>query len=298
MTLPRRWVRRIVIWPLPVILVVLYLATVPLLLIIALVLSYLLPGKLRALRSLGLVTVYLMTEAAAIVVAFVLWLASGFGWRIRSPRFLTAHYAVLRWIVRMLVAAGSRLFSLDIQVDGQPLVADDHDPSTIEVPLIVLSRHAGPADSLLLLHEIMSWKGRRPRLVAKDLLQLDPALDIYLNRLPNRFISPNPAPGAGAVEAIAELAQGMTNADAFVIFPEGGNFTEKRRLKAIDRLRSGGHEVAADRAEQMRNVLPPRPAGTQAALAAAPSADAVFVAHTGLDSIATVADLWLSIPSR
>lgn len=65
--------------------------------------------------------------------------------------------------------------------------------------VIVLSRHAGPADSFLLLHEVMSWKGRRPRIVAKAALQLDPALDILLNRLPNRFIVQNPPPGSDTV---------------------------------------------------------------------------------------------------
>jgi hypothetical protein len=46
----------------------------------------------------------------------------------------------------------------------------------------------------------------------------------------------------------------------------------------------------------MRNVLPPRPGGVQAALAAAPHADVVFVAHTGLEHLSTVRDLWRGLP--
>ena len=297
MRLPNRWVRRFLIWPLPVIVVVLYLATVPLLIIAALVVSYHLPGKLRALRALGLATVYLFVEAAALIVGFVLWVASGFGWKLKSPAFVAAHYAVLKLVLRVLVGFGRRLFSLEIRADDEPIPADDHDPTTVEAPLIVMSRHAGPADSFLLLHEVMSWRGRRPRIVAKDLLQLDPTIDLYLNRLPNRFITPNPGRGSGTVEAIGQLAEGMTHQDALVIFPEGGNFTPARRLRAIDRLREGGHQAAAERAEELRNVLPPRPAGSRAAMASASDADAVFVAHTGLDTIATIQDLWFAIPT-
>ncbi len=298
MTLPPRWVRRFILWPLPVLAVVVYLSTVPLLLIAAFLISYRLPGKLRAVRSLGLATCYLAVEAAVTSIALLLWIASGFGWKQTTERFIGYHYRLFKLALRILVMAATRLFTLEITSAGPQLPSDDGDESTTEHPLIVMSRHAGPADSLLLLHQVMSWKGRRPRIVAKDSLQFDPALDILLNRLPNRFISMNPTGSSTAVDAIADLASGMTNEDAFVIFPEGGNFTEERRLKAIDRLRKGGHDVAAKRAEALRNVLPPRPAGSLAAMSASPTADLVFVAHTGLDQIATIADLWTAIPDH
>ena len=296
MSLPPRWLRRIILWPLPIIAIFFYVTTVPLLLIAAFVISYRLPGKLRAVRSLGLASCYLALEAIVVVAAFGLWIASGFGWKQRTDPFVRAHYRLFRWTLATLIAAATRLFSLEITTSGAPLPTDDHDETTSENPLIVMSRHAGPADSLLLLHEVMSWEGRQPRIVMKDLLQLDPAFDILLNRLPNRFISPNPKEGHSTIDSIADLAGGMTSADAFVIFPEGGNFTANRKIKAIDRLREGGHIAAAERAAALRNVLPPRPAGTLAAITACPTADLVFVAHTGLDQIATIGDLWTAIP--
>lgn len=298
MRLPARPIRRFVIWPLPLLAVVLYLATVPLVLVAAFVLSYLLPGHLRGLRVLGLATVYLVAEAAGTVAAFLLWVAAGFGWKLRSPTFQRAHYEVLRLILVVVVGLGRRLFTLEIVADDHDLPGDDGDPDTHESPLVVMSRHAGPADSFLLLHEVMSWQGRQPRIVAKDLLQFDPVIDIYLNRLPNLFISPRSAGGPRPADAIRSLASTMTSRDALVIFPEGGNFTPQRRLRAIDRIRAGGDEAAAARAAKLRNVLPPRPAGTMAALNGAPDADAVFVAHTGLDQLATVGDLWWAIPTR
>jgi hypothetical protein len=39
----------------------------------------------------------------------------------------------------------------------------------------VLSRHAGPGDSFLLVHQLLSVYQRRPRVVMKATLQLDPS---------------------------------------------------------------------------------------------------------------------------
>jgi 1-acyl-sn-glycerol-3-phosphate acyltransferase len=289
----------------------LYVASVPLLLIIALILSYRFPGRLRLVRAVGLFSVYFFVEAAVMVAGFVLWVASGFGWKLKSPAFIAAHYALMRWALRMLVGAGQRLYELEIThrrpgghgESGQdidtPAGADltlAGEDTQLDNPMIVMARHAGPADSVLLMNELMSGQGRRPRIVVKDLLQIDPAFDLLLNRLPNRFVpSKKTGPKPNTVALIGELAADMGPDDAFVIFPEGGNFTPGRRLRAIDRLRTAGHEEAAERAEALRNVLPPRPAGSLAALAAAPEADVVFVAHTGLDAIATPADVWFEL---
>ena len=52
----------------------------------------------------------------------------------------------------------------------------------------------------------------------------------------------------------------------------------------------------AQRAEEMINVLAPRPGGVLAALDAAPEADVLLVAHTGLDHVVSLADIWHSLP--
>ncbi len=95
---------------------------------------------------------------------------------------------------------------------------------------------------------------------------------------------------------MGELARGLGHEDALLIFPEGGNFTARRRRRAIDSLRGRGFHARAGQAEAMRNVLPPRPGGVVAALAAAPHADVVFVAHTGLEHLSTPRDLWRGLP--
>ena len=81
-----------------------------------------------------------------------------------------------------------------------------------------------------------------------------------------------------------------------MIFPEGGNFTPQRRERAINRLNRLGLHRMAERAEEMINVLAPRPGGVLAALDAAPEADVLLVAHTGLDHVVSIADVWHSLP--
>ena len=52
---------------------------------------------------LWMVLLYLLLESVALVALFALWVASGFGWRIRSPRFQRAHYVIVQWFLQSAV---------------------------------------------------------------------------------------------------------------------------------------------------------------------------------------------------
>jgi 1-acyl-sn-glycerol-3-phosphate acyltransferase len=289
--LPPRWVRRLVLAPAIVLAAGAAVVTLPVWLLLSVALSPLAPGRLRPLRVLWVGTLYLVLEAVLLAALAGLWVASGFGLLVRSPPFRRRHYGLVRWCLRVMYREATRALRVTVRVEGPP--PDEYAGR----PLLVFCRHAGPGDSLLLTHALVNWYGREPRIVLKATLQWDPALDVLLNRLPNRFISPHPGRREEAVEAeIAALATGLDGDDAFVIFPEGGNFTEPRRRRAIDRLRRLGLHRMARRAEAMRHVLAPRPGGVSAALAAAPDADVVWVAHTGVDHLLTVADIWRELP--
>ena len=162
-------------------------------------------------------------------------------------------------------------------------------------PLLVMCRHAGPGDSFILMYALLHWYAREPRVVLKNTLAWDPAIDVLLRRT-RPLHHPNPEDGEDLESQIAALATGLDHNDAFVIFPEGGNFTPDRRERAIEKLRSLGLERMAQRAEQMPHVLAPRPGGFLAALDASPGTDVLLVAHTGLDHLTTVGDLWREIP--
>jgi 1-acyl-sn-glycerol-3-phosphate acyltransferase len=270
------------------------LSLAPVLVLVAAVLSPLLPGRWRPLRLLAFLLIYLAVEVAALVAAVVLWYLSGFGWQLRGPTFVALHYAVLRRVLRTVTTAARWLFRLRIRTDGtgwSPL--DDGVPGS-ENAMVVLSRHAGPGDSVLLVDTLMDRDHlRRPRIVLKEALRLDPLVDVYLGRLPSAFLVPG---RRDAVERVAELARGLGTEDALLIFPEGGNFTPGRRRRAIAALRGKGLTEEAEAAERMEHLLPPRPGGVAAALAAAPHADVVLVAHTGLEHLSTAGDLWRGLP--
>jgi 1-acyl-sn-glycerol-3-phosphate acyltransferase len=301
MPLPSRWLRRLVLAPAMIALAVVLVTTLPLWLVLAAAASPLVPGYLRPLRLVWLVVFYVLWDAAALVALFGLWLASGFGWRKRSPGFQRAHYVLTGWFLRVLFWQARWTLRLRIDISGS-----DPDTALPGRPELVVSRHAGPGDSLILIHALVNWFDREPRIVLKDTLQWDPAVDVMLNRLPNRFITLHRDGTAipyrrrrrteTVTDQITHLATGLDENDAFVIFPEGGNFTPRRRVRAIEWLRARGLERMAARAEAMRHVLAPRPGGLLSALDAAPDAGVIFVAHTGLDRMMTVADVWRELP--
>ena len=267
-------------------------------LLLLVLVSFALPPWFKPLRVLGFAIVYLALEVVGLTILFLTWVASGFGWKIRSDFFIRLHYGLLRGLLETLFVFGRRFFCLTVVRAGSMDMDDlDGDGERDDRPRLVLSRHAGPGDSFLLVREILSWTGRRPRIVLKDTLQVDPIIDVLLGRLPVAFIDPNPTDPEAATRAIEELAAGMGPDDALLIFPEGGNFTEGRRSTRIDRLRAAGHDEAADRAERMQHVLAPRPGGVRRVLLAQPGADVVVVAHTGLDRLTDMRTIWREIPT-
>ena len=77
------------------------------------------------------------------------------------------------------------MLALQIETDGP---SPDAYPGT---PLLVSCRHAGPGDSFTLIHALMHWYHREPRVVLKDTLAWDPSVDVIMNRIPARFVSPS-----------------------------------------------------------------------------------------------------------
>jgi len=282
--------RRVVVAPAIIALTFFLLTSIPLWLLLAAVVSPRLPGHWRPLRLLFIGLLYLVLESVLLVVFFGLWLASGLGWRMRTPYFEAIHYDLGQLFLQAFFAQSQRVLNFEIETVGP---APDAYPGE---PLLVCCRHAGPGDSFVLMHALLSWYHREPRVVLKNTLAWDPMIDVLLSRIPARFVNPNPKAGSDLESTIAELARNLDENDAFVIFPEGGNFTPERRERAIARLRKLGLDRMAQRAEQMTNVLAPRPGGLIAALGAAPEADVVLVAHTGLDHMRTVGDVWRELP--
>ena len=284
-----RWfVQRCVAAPAVIVLTVLMWTTLPLWLLGTAVVSHLMPGRFRLLRLVWVFVVYVTCESLLLLIMLGLWFSSGFGRWVCTPYFEGIHYDLVQGTMWVFFREAERVLRLRIDTDGP---TPDAFPGE---PILVCCRHAGPGDSFTLIHALMHWYQREPRVVLKDTLRWDPCVDVLLARLPATFIGPRH--GVDLEDEIAKLAHDLDENDAFVIFPEGGNFTPERRERAIARLRRLGFERMARRAERMRHVLAPKPGGLLAALNAAPDADVVLVAHTGLDHMLTVRDVWRELP--
>ncbi|RYE74523.1 MAG: 1-acyl-sn-glycerol-3-phosphate acyltransferase, partial [Myxococcales bacterium] len=226
--------------------------TAPIWLIAMAVAASFVPAWLRPVRVLWLMALHLTLEAVALLEMLGLWIASGFGLAIRRPFFERIHYDIAQTYLWIVVREARRVLHLKIEMVGEK---PDAFPGS---PLLVFSRHAGPGDSFTLMYALMHWYHREPRVVLKDTLRWDPALGILLGRLPSRFVG-TPRPGEpGLEEKVGELARNLDENDAFLIFPEGGNFTPARRDRQIERLRKLGLHAMAERAETMIHVLAPR----------------------------------------
>ncbi len=286
--LPPRWVRRIVVAPLVVALCLALLAISPIVLVLSALVDLVVPGNWRTLRISAFATFFLLMEVGGIVVLFALWVVFGFGTRIRTERSKDVHYRLMAFYLGLMYKVVSFLFGLRINIEER----QPPQPG----PILVFSRHAGPGNSLMLIGTMMIAYNRKPRIVMLAKLQWDPLFDTMFNRLPNRFIKHDKSKSDAYVAAIGDLAKNLGDQDAFVLFPEGRDFSQRLRRRAIDYLRRKGFDRHADRAESMLHVLPPRHRGPLAAITSAPEADVAFVAHSVLEELGSFKQLWRRIP--
>jgi 1-acyl-sn-glycerol-3-phosphate acyltransferase len=248
-------------------------------------------GRGRPARFAAFCLAYLAVEYAGLFQLAWLWVfASPRGDARRRARYEDAHYALLDRLLGLLWAVGRRAFGVRVN----PPEKSDPLP---DGPLLVFSRHAGPGDSFLLVYALLEVIRRRPRVVLKRTLTLDPFIDLALSRTPNCFVGHSERDREQATERIAQLTGSLGPQDALLIFPEGGNFTRARRSKLIERLRRKHDWRLVPVARSLEHVLPPQPSGAFAAIdGSVPGATVVFVAHTGLDQMDTLGTVWRGVP--
>jgi 1-acyl-sn-glycerol-3-phosphate acyltransferase len=238
-----------------------------------------------------LMVAYFVRELGVLLGCGLLWLASGFGFRMRSRRFQLLHYRLLRWFVHGL--AKKALTLLDIDVVSE---ASDGAARALEAdrPVLFFSRHAGPGDAALLVDLLVTRYNRYPSVVFKDTLAIDPSVDLIGHRLPHAVLdTSNPAQCEARIQQVTAK---LGPRGVLLLFPEGGNFTRDRQQEAVPKLWRKGLRREAAMASEMSNVLPPHPAGVLAALRGNPDADVIFGAHTGLGLAAFPREIWRHTP--
>src|SRR5260370_27164089 len=108
---PPRLIRRLVLAPLAVVVAIAVAVLFPLLAVLTWIVGLLRrPGtsRNRPLRLLFFALVWLFADAAAVFMCLSLWIASGFGGRLRTQPYQTPPYALLRRVRFPVFRAAAR----------------------------------------------------------------------------------------------------------------------------------------------------------------------------------------------
>lgn len=248
-------------------------------------------GARKPAIAVRIVIAYCLRELGVLAIGAGLWMLSAGARLAGRPRIQGLYWSALRWFVNGLAQRALDLLQIDVRED-----IDEQTAAALrgDAPLIVLSRHAGPGDTVFLIDRLISHWSRHPSIVLRKAVALDPAIDIFTSRLPHGVI--DSAEGDAAERRIEELSAQLGSRGVLLLYPEGGNFTAERRRSALASLRRRGRRRAAAAAQRMAHVLPPRPSGVLAALRGNPDAPIVFVAHTGLGLAAYPGQIYRELP--
>jgi hypothetical protein len=183
---------------------------------------------------------------------------SAFYWLIGQSKNLPKHYALQRWWADRLLQSLKATCGFSVEVEN----IDALKPG----PVLMFARHASLADSLVSAYAVTTLAQMNPRYVLKRELLADPCLDVVGQRLPNHFLDRNATDSTPELLAIEKIA-------------------------LIDPAR-------ADRLQEMKHLLPPRPAGAAAMLRGSPNANVVFAWHVGFEGLDTFGGILRAISSR
>jgi len=282
-----RWKRRAVTIPTMLAATTVAILVLPVL-VPMLVVADVLRGRWRlpAVRIYLFVAQYAINDSAEILIASWYWLLAGCGTRLHSPTSIRRHERLQRWSLALLERRAAQLLGIHVTIDDESIKALE------PAPAIVLCRHVHIFDASL-PSVLYQPRGYHVRGVIMDELLADPGFDLLYRRLGSIFIPRTNGPQAR--RAVAELAAGLDTSTVAVIYPEGRLF----RPELLERVRAKLTKTDPERGARLaglRHVLPVRPGGVCTLLDAAPDADIVVVAHTGLDTYPDFRTLTRHIP--
>jgi 1-acyl-sn-glycerol-3-phosphate acyltransferase len=268
-------VRRLVTVPLYVALLLVLVSTLPLTIPVAACVDLARQTPWATVRSITFFAWYLGCEVIGVAASFILWVVGRLAWRVPDERYLDWHFGLQWWWARALLRGAAVIFQMRYEVEG--------DDDLGHGPILLFIRHASVGDTVIPAVFVSGRHGIRLRYVLKRELLWDPCLDIVGNRLPNYFVDRKSEDSAREVAAVRRLAEDVGPGEGVLLYPEGTRFTEAKRRRILDRIRNRGEPVLAERAQSLRNVLPPRLGGPLGLLEERPDADVVFCAHVGFD---------------
>lgn len=181
-----------------------------------------------------------------------------------------------------------RLVGIDLAIDSPALRRGE--------PALVLSRHAGVGDSLLMVYVITHHLRRVPQVVLKRELLWDPAMDLALGRLDAYFLRGNGVTPDQRAAELGAFADRIEPPDATLLFPEGRNWTPHRHREEVAAAVEKGDDERVAWLLRNPRVLSPRATGARRILAACPGIQVVIAGHQGLEDLMSVRAIWQELP--
>ncbi|WP_392426243.1 1-acyl-sn-glycerol-3-phosphate acyltransferase [Barrientosiimonas humi] len=243
----------------------------------------------RALRLVRLAVAGIAADLGILLGCWWLWLRHP-PWRRDPVAWREQHTALLDRRLTTVLQVAERTVGLQLRTDIPPVVA------RTPHPLLVLSRHIGSGDSLLVAYLVAHTFGRTPRVMLKRFLLWDAAADLLLNRLGSYFLPPRRVNVAERDRRLEAFARSLDAHDALILFPEGGNWSPRRHAASIEWAEQNGNPALQEWIRDHPRVLVPRAKGTQQMLEDSPDLVPVIIAHHGLDRTGSLGQIWRAVP--
>lgn len=275
-----RWKRRAVTIPGVILGALLWLALLPVLGTITLLVDLVRRKRFATTRFLLFAGVYLWSATVPLVCLFISWVICGTWAGAKWDRIFNHAAWLQRHWARALYRGGEACFSVTTDVEAVNF------PSDARGPFLVFARHTSVADTMLPLVVIRHDRDLPLRYVIKRELLVEPAIDVAGQRIPNAFVRRSGNDLSKEVDQVRKLAKNLKVGEGVLIYPEGTRFSRKKHAERLGSIRERD-PARYDRVRSYRRLLPMRLGGPIAMLEERPDADVLFFAHTGFEAVSS-----------
>lgn len=237
--------------------------------------------KWSVTRTYLFFTSFFLVECGGLVGALAIWIARPFA-RWDEARYQHLNRQLQSWWGRNLFWNAVRIFGVDVEIEGLPLLEDPQ-------PMLVMCRHASTLDTMLPIALVRQMK--HFRYVIKAELLNDPAMDVVAQRFPNCFVHRGGRDPEQEARNVVALGQELEETGAVVVYPEGTRFSPSKRARLLEKFSNEGDpENLLPVVQKLERTLPPLRHGARK-LVETMDTDVLFIAHRGIDRTGAMSDL-------
>ena len=242
-------------------------------------------GKIPRIRGVLVLLLALWIESFCVLWAFWVWVRTLGGMTKTPEEYMKINSGLKRFWMSSFFFGGTYLMGIKLDIEGMDLVRPG--------PYHLWVHHTSSGDTVIAGSLIEARNDVELRYVLKkELLLLDPCIDVIGRRLQNTYVDRSGAKSEQAIAQVLALGEDLHGDQGVIIYPEGTRFSESKRQKRIEDLEAKGKTQLAEMARNMSHILAPRLGGPLGLIDKAPHADILILEHTGLEPMETIGDLF------